>query len=255
MADLKPQKPAAMEKNNREMIIPPPPAAVARESTGIDPSSCRIVIAGQQEMFNQLLAQHIIDNTGIACQCTSTHDVQQARRPAAPSGPTLVMIDANNSHPQRLMALLHGGSDPNDPTPLYFCLFNVCQTTDAHIEKEAIHSGLRGIFYQNDPPAILFKGVKAILAGELWYSRDSLIRCLVDQRSAVQPPPQNGVVLTHREKEILLMIASGLTNDEIAQNLNLSAHTIKTHAYNIYRKINVPNRIQASLWAARYLQE
>jgi LuxR family transcriptional regulator of csgAB operon len=45
----------------------------------------------------------------------------------------------------------------------------------------------------------------------------------------------------------------GLSNDEIASALNLSPHTIKTHLYRIFKKINVENRFQASLWASKNL--
>ena len=58
-------------------------------------------------------------------------------------------------------------------------------------------------------------------------------------------------LLTPREKQILTMIAVGASNDEIADNLCISPHTVKTHLYNIYNKIRVPNRIQAALWAAK----
>ena len=59
--------------------------------------------------------------------------------------------------------------------------------------------------------------------------------------------------LTARECEILLLIASGKNNSQIADTLNISRNTVKTHLYNIYNKINVPNRLQAALWAAKHL--
>jgi DNA-binding CsgD family transcriptional regulator len=49
------------------------------------------------------------------------------------------------------------------------------------------------------------------------------------------------------------MIITGLKNEEIANRLYISAHTVKTHIYNIFKKINVPNRLQAALWAAKNL--
>ena len=59
--------------------------------------------------------------------------------------------------------------------------------------------------------------------------------------------------LSGREKEVLRFVAVGLGNDEIANKLNLSPHTVKTHLYHIYKKIGVTNRLQATLWAAAYL--
>jgi LuxR family transcriptional regulator of csgAB operon len=59
--------------------------------------------------------------------------------------------------------------------------------------------------------------------------------------------------LTPREVEILAMVAVGAKNEEIAEKLHISPHTVKTHIYNIFKKIDVPNRLQAALWAASNL--
>ena len=60
-----------------------------------------------------------------------------------------------------------------------------------------------------------------------------------------------GKHLTHREIEILTMIAHGAPNSLIADQLCISPHTVKTHIYNIFKKIEVPNRLQAAFWAIK----
>jgi len=53
--------------------------------------------------------------------------------------------------------------------------------------------------------------------------------------------------------EVLKVMATGAKNSEIASSLNLSPHTIKTHIYNIFKKINASNRLQAVNWAQENL--
>lgn len=57
--------------------------------------------------------------------------------------------------------------------------------------------------------------------------------------------------LTPREKEILVLLATGMSNDNIACLLSLSCRTVAVHLYNIYRKLNVRNRTSATVYAIR----
>jgi len=65
---------------------------------------------------------------------------------------------------------------------------------------------------------------------------------------------KNGLLLTRREQEILSQLTTGEPNSVIASRLHLSEHTVKNHMYNIFRKIGVKNRLQASNWAKLNLQ-
>ncbi len=60
-------------------------------------------------------------------------------------------------------------------------------------------------------------------------------------------------ILTPRQVEILALVAVGATNEQIADKLCISPQTVKSHLYNIFKKINAPNRVQAALWAAKHL--
>ncbi len=64
---------------------------------------------------------------------------------------------------------------------------------------------------------------------------------------------QDNSGLTRREIEILDLIADGFSNQQIADELFISPHTVKTHLHNIFKKINVKRRLQAALWAAKNL--
>jgi len=159
-----------------------------------------------------------------------------------------------HQHDQQNACARHVSSAPEG---FYWACINVPQ--GKKIAEDAISNGVHGIFFENDSLVSLKKGITSILKGELWFSRDSLtatLSSLVDKKnikSSFQSSDQAG--LTRREKEIFKFIATGKTNEEIANKLNISTLTVKTHVSNIYRKINVPNRIQAIFWATKnYLQ-
>jgi LuxR family transcriptional regulator of csgAB operon len=78
-------------------------------------------------------------------------------------------------------------------------------------------------------------------------------RCIRHGNSGLGSSEGKKALLTKRQAEILALVAVGYSNEEIASRLYISAHTVKTHLYTIFKKINVPNRIQASLWAAKNL--
>ncbi|WP_419662557.1 response regulator transcription factor [Desulfosarcina variabilis] len=117
--------------------------------------------------------------------------------------------------------------------------------------KEFIDSGIvGGVFYRNDSMAAFIKGMRAILAGGKWLSRVSS----QELQPTATVPDVSGLkkqweLLSNREREVLHCIAKGMNNSGIAQKYDISQHTVKTHVYNIYRKIQVTNRMQASNWA------
>lgn len=125
----------------------------------------------------------------------------------------------------------------------------------AGFEKKALQIGASGVFYEDYGPDLFKKGVSCLLEGDIWFPRKVLYEEArsYPSRNRQEPSCNNGPnSLTPRQKEILVMIANGLTNAEIAEKLYISANTVKTHVYNIFQKINVPNRIQALLWTARH---
>jgi LuxR family transcriptional regulator of csgAB operon len=121
------------------------------------------------------------------------------------------------------------------------------------IERKAFARGVRGFFYSHDTLDHLVKGLRALLNGELWMSRDLLVEFALRGSAGGQGSDGAGSPLTRRETQILALVSSGASNEEIAEKLGLSQHTVKTHLHNVFRKISVPNRFQAALWAAKHL--
>ncbi|MBC8247006.1 MAG: response regulator transcription factor [Deltaproteobacteria bacterium] len=97
------------------------------------------------------------------------------------------------------------------------------------------------------------KGIRVIFSGELWVSREILTKHILNSTGRNPQTKKTSSVLTDREQEILTLIAAGAKNDAIADKLCISPNTVRTHIYNIFKKINVPNRLQAALWAVQNL--
>lgn len=130
-------------------------------------------------------------------------------------------------------------------------LFNLRR--DAIDLPQMLALGIRGFFFETDQANALLKGICTLKRGELWVARGTLMEYV---RQAPRKKSSDLVVsdsLTRREKEVLTLLASGTTNEEMAEQLFVSVHTIKTHIYHILKKLDVNNRLQAALWAAKHL--
>jgi LuxR family transcriptional regulator of csgAB operon len=198
---------------------------------------------------NKLMAWYLEEKTGLTCTCFKELDV------ALFSGRNgqqtdLVLLDCLGSDYNNLWSTIRSLFDLGKKG-IYVAIFNM--GAGQAFGNDLVKKGVRGVFYDDDPLPNLAKGVPAILEGELWFSRKDLMKCILDNESDSKLAMALKAQLTAREREILLLIASGINNSQIAEKLNISRNTVKTHLYNIYNKINVPNRLQAALWAAKNL--
>jgi DNA-binding NarL/FixJ family response regulator len=110
--------------------------------------------------------------------------------------------------------------------------------------RELIARGLVGILPPSADSELLRKALKAIFSGELWLDRGTLLRFFSSVRNTAKP-----VSLAKREREIVLHICQGYRNKEIAQKLNISEQTVKSHCNRIYRKLGVSDRLQLALYS------
>ncbi len=112
-------------------------------------------------------------------------------------------------------------------------------------ERFLHYSCLYGLFMESAATELLLRGAEEIREGRMWMPREVMQRCIERGRSQQKSAALLGN-LTKREVEILRHTTLGATNREIAEKLCLSEHTIKTHMHNIFKKINVKNRVQAA---------
>ena len=208
-----------------------------------------IYVIGSNLLQNELLVQFIENKTKVPCVATTIDLVADIIKKNQ-AQLHLIMVDCLETDVSRMWNGLTVEGKP-ELFKHYVAFFNV--EPDVGFEQEAVTNGVRGIFYRKDPPDRLVKGILEILKDELWYSRKTMSEFLLGKKAYSKMSENAAHTLTFREREILIKIASGRSNKEIANDFSISLHTVKTHTYNIYKKINVPNRLQAALWAAQYL--
>jgi LuxR family transcriptional regulator of csgAB operon len=204
-----------------------------------------IYILGPRKMQNELLEAFLEKETGITCFTDSSEEFSS--QSVEGQGEVMLFCDCLAKKHAEMLALVT--ADFHERPNLYPVLYNVSE--DVNISDELMCSGVWGLFYDSEPPENLVSGIEAIQKGEIWLPRQLLSSCLVSlrRRESLTEPEQ--ALLSFREREVLQKITDGCTNDMIADNLCISPHTVRSHIYRIFRKIEVSNRQQAAAWASK----
>ena len=120
----------------------------------------------------------------------------------------------------------------------------------------ALRAGASGFLLKDVPPADLVSGIRAVAAGDAVVA-PSVTRRLIDTFAVHLPDPATGRtptearldLLTDREREVLVQVAKGCSNGEIAQALVVSEATVKTHVGRILTKLALRDRVQVVVFA------
>jgi len=209
----------------------------AREPLALDRS---VLIVGPASLQNKLLARTISERTGYACEVRGPERLNGAASRAM----ILALLDASDA--ARVRALCASGLFPA------IALINA--DAELALEDFISYPGVKGVFDAEISEEHLMKGIEAIFQGEYWLTRKVLWEHLERTRKSPEPllaPAASA--LTRKEIQTLRLLATGNSTDDIASALNVSPHTVKTHIYNLFRKIHVSNRLQAAHWATRHL--
>lgn len=206
----------------------------------------RVLIADDQDIVRTgltmlLNAQPDIDVVGAAT------DGRQAVSLARRLHPDVCLFDIR-------MPLMDGieatrqlaGPDVTDPLPI------VVITTfdlDEYVHG-ALKAGARGFLLKDSGPALLSQAIHAAADGDALIAPSVTVRLLaVFARSRNEPSAQPIEPLTSREEQVLLTVAQGRTNSEIAADLRISPSTVKTHLASLMRKLGARNRVELAMWA------
>ena len=120
---------------------------------------------------------------------------------------------------------------------------------DEALLREAIRVGAAGYVLKRAAETELISAIRAIMGGVL-YVDPSMVRVLLsDEIKPTATLPESVEPLTHREKEILKLIAQGYTNRQTAEELNISTRTVEGHRANLVAKLGLRSRVELVRYA------
>jgi DNA-binding NarL/FixJ family response regulator len=126
------------------------------------------------------------------------------------------------------------------------------QSSEPERVVKAFRDGARGVFYRSHSLKSLSKCIETVHRGQIWVSNED-VEHLLNALTHLKPLHLNksdGMpLLTHREEEVVRLIADGLKNREIAQKLKVKEHSIRNYIYRIFEKLGVSNRVELVLYA------
>jgi two-component system, NarL family, nitrate/nitrite response regulator NarL len=116
----------------------------------------------------------------------------------------------------------------------------------------AIANGAKGIVLKDAAPDSLVDCVRSVAIGKQWFPTD-LVEAALRHDGGRRPDPSPFLhKLTAREQQIVLLVAEGLSNKDIARRIDVTEGTIKIHLHNIYDKLEIPNRTSLTALAIAY---
>ncbi|EGF55901.1 response regulator transcription factor [Actinomyces sp. oral taxon 170] len=159
--------------------------------------------------------------------------------------PDVVLMDLHMPGTDGVWATAQIAADCPDTKVLVLTAFD----TDAMVAA-ALRAGATGFLLKDSAPEIIFRAVHAAADGQRAFSGSVLDRLV---EAAVEATPQRRAfpeTVTDRERQVALLVAQGLGNSEIAEELVVGASTVKTHVSALLDKFGVSNRVQLAVAVA-----
>jgi DNA-binding NarL/FixJ family response regulator len=128
------------------------------------------------------------------------------------------------------------------------------ESRERELVVDAFRFGARGVVFRDEPLRILAKCIHAVHAGQIWLDSLHLEYLIEALRKAMPPAKYDSSALarlTGREQEIVLGIAEGLSNRDVAARLSLSEHTVRNYLQHVFDKLGVSTRTELALYWLR----
>lgn len=204
-----------------------------------------IVLADDHALLREGLANMLETEPGFQVLGQAGNG-QEAAELAFSLQPDVLLMDVKMPQMDGLAATRHIKARRKEQRILLFTMFD----NDQYL-FDAISAGVDGYLLKDVSREGLCDAIRRVANGEALL--DSCLNrrlfqefTVLKERAATAPPPHG---LSHREVEVLRLVAEGLNNREIGGRLYVEEKTVKTHLHNIFDKIGVRDRTQAALYA------
>jgi DNA-binding NarL/FixJ family response regulator len=202
-----------------------------------------IVLEGLRSVLNQ---QSSIQVVGEAA------DGMEAIEKAVSLDPDVVMMDLRMPRVDGLTVLrsIHTRAPRSK-----VILFSGADNKDEFVE--AMKLGCSGILSKESSISLIERSIAKVYAGEIWLDSNTTAAVIRQFASPAEfPPPANNgkssrerAQLSQREREIIILIAQGYKNKEIAEKMFITEQTVKNHLHNVFDKLGVSDRLELALYA------
>lgn len=214
----------------------------------------RVLLSDDHHLFREGLARILQDAPGIECVGCAQNGAEAVSQ-AKEYQPDVILMDVH-------MPVMDGVQATQEICAILPETKILMLTVSENDEDlfGALRAGARGYLLKNTTSQNLIEGVRRIAAGDSIIN-PSMAAKLVDQFTAISPErPRTGQFqpeaipeeITPRERDVLQLVARGLSNKEIGQELNISPHTVKSHLGNSMEKLGISGRVKAAAWAIRH---
>ncbi len=209
----------------------------------------RVLLADDQDLLRRGFKMIIDAQAGMEAVGEAANGAQAIARAAA-LRPDVVLMDVRMPGTNGIEATRHIAAHLPEVKVLILTTFDVDEYAFT-----ALHAGASGFLLKNARTEDLVAGIRTVAAGDAILA-PSTTRRLLDTYAGTfratgpgAPPADVLAPLTQRERQVFAEMASGLTNQEIADRLVLSETTVKTHVARVLAKLQLRDRIQAVIFA------
>lgn len=211
-----------------------------------------VLIADDQPLIRQAVGDILTDQNGIAVVGHAVDGTEAVSR-TAELRPDVVLMDIRMPGLDGIEATAALCADPANAETRVLILTTFEE--DEYV-LQALRAGASGFLGKGAEPEEIVRAVRAVHAGDALLSaaatRGLITRYVLggeSQRRPVPDPAPELSLLTEREREVLLLVARGRSNQEIAESLFISPHTAKTHVNRIMTKVHAHDRAQLVILA------